>query len=55
MNTIVIESKPDQGNRQRVCNVCTEPYQGWNFVHCGCAVKPYRVIEAWRGTSYEVS
>ena len=54
MNTIVINNKPEQGNRQRSCNVCGDPYAGWNFVHCGCAVKPYTVVEAWRGTSYEV-
>ena len=54
MNTIVIHDKPEQGNRQRTCNVCGDPYAGWNFVHCGCAVKPYTVVEAWRGTSFEV-
>ncbi len=55
MNTIVINSKPEQGKRQRTCNVCSDPYEGWNFVHCGCAVKPYTVVEAWRGTSFEMS
>lgn len=54
MTVIIINDKPDTGKRQRSCNVCGGPYEGTNFVHCGCAVKPYTVVEAWRGTSFEM-
>lgn len=54
MMEIVVRERPEQGKRQRSCNACGAPYEGWNFVHCGCAEKPYRVVEAYRGTSYEV-
>jgi hypothetical protein len=54
MNIIIINDKPVVGLRQRSCNVCGDPYEGTNFVHCGCAVKPYTVVEAWRGTSFEM-
>ena len=54
MNIITINERPETGRKQRTCNVCRDPYEGTNFVHCGCAVKPYTVVEAWRGTSFEV-
>jgi hypothetical protein len=54
MTVIIINDKPETGRRQRSCNVCGDPYYTTNLVHCGCAVKPYTVVEAWRGTSFEV-
>lgn len=48
---ITIYSRPEMGNIQRYCSICTEPYQGWNFVmcpECESMGMQVTVIEAWR-------
>lgn len=49
--TITISERPVMGKVSRVCRVCGEPYEGWNFVQCQeCenSCTPVTVIETWR-------
>lgn len=48
---ITITEKPEQGRKQRVCHVCGEPYEGWNFVQCPDCERSgveIEIHEAWR-------
>ena len=45
---IIISEKPDFGNLQRTCKVCSETYQGWDMYLCHeCTTVPVDIIETW--------
>lgn len=50
MRIITIHTKPEMGNRERLCAGCGEMYRGWNFVLCQECERDrnaFIIVRAW--------